>query len=68
MSELFNLRWRSIDLSLGDTGGLRIEEQQRSRVGGGKPWKPKYLKFRVVPLTGLARQILGGELGGDGHG
>jgi integrase len=57
-SELFHLCWRSVDLSLGDTGALRIEEQQRSRVVGGKPWKPKYLKFRVVPLTTLARQIL----------
>jgi len=58
LSELFNLSWRSVDFSLGDTGALRIEEQQRTRIVGGKPWKPKHLKFRVVPLTPSLRALL----------
>jgi integrase len=43
---------------MGDTGGLRVEEQQRTRLVNGKPWKPKHLKFRVVPLTEKAREVL----------
>lgn len=58
LSELFNLTWGSVDFSLGDTGALRIEEQQRTRIVGGKPWKPKHLKFRVVPLTPSLRALL----------
>lgn len=57
-AELFHLCWRSVDFEMGDTGGIRIEEQQRTRIVGGKPWKPKNLKFRIVPLTPLARSIL----------
>ena len=60
LSELFNLTWRSVDFSMGDTGGLRVEEQHRARIVGGKSWKPKYLKFRVVPLTPLVHTILKG--------
>ena len=56
--ELFNLTWGSVDFSMGDGGGLRVEEQHRSRLVGGKSWKPKHLKFRIVPLTPLARQTL----------
>ena len=60
LSELFNLTWGSVDFSMGDTGGLRVEEQHRARIVGGKSWKPKHLKFRVVPLTPLARELLEG--------
>ena len=56
--ELFHLTWGSVDFSMGDTGGLRVEEQHRARNVGGKSWKPKHLKFRIVPLTPLARQTL----------
>ena len=58
LGELFNLTWGSVDFSMGDTGGLRVEEQHRARIVGGKSWKPKHLKFRVVPLTPLARELL----------
>jgi integrase len=57
-SELFNLHWRSVDLTVGETGAVRIEEQQRARLVGGRPWKPKHKKFRVVPLSGRAREII----------
>lgn len=56
--EEFNLSWRSVDLAMGETGGIRVETQQRVRLVGGQPWKPKHKKFRVVPLSPRAREIV----------
>src|SRR6266849_7950623 len=59
--ELFHLTWGSVDWKLGvgeNQGALRIEEQKRTRVVGGKPWLPKNRKFRWVPFTSRGREIL----------
>ncbi len=59
--ELFHLTWGSVDWKLGageNQGALRIEEQKRTRVVGGKPWLPKNRKFRWVPFTLRGREIL----------
>lgn len=63
--ELFNLRWGSIDYALGPNreGGIRVEEQGRGRLVGGKRWTPKNRKFRVIPLSPRAREILDGIRG-----
>ena len=59
-SELFNLRWASIDYALGPNreGGIRVEEQGRGRMVGGKRWVPKSRRSRIVPLSPRAREIL----------
>lgn len=64
-SELFNLRWGSIDYALGPNreGGIRVEEQGRGRIVGGKRWTPKNRRSRVVPLSPRARAILEGLRG-----
>jgi hypothetical protein len=43
------LTWRSVDTSLGPKreGAIRVEEQTRSRMVGGKKWTPKNGRFRV---------------------
>ncbi|HEY8206235.1 MAG TPA: tyrosine-type recombinase/integrase [Myxococcaceae bacterium] len=58
--ELFRLTWRSVDTSLGPNreGAIRVEEQTRSRLVGGKKWTPKNGRYRVVPLSPRAREIL----------
>ena len=58
--ELFRLTWRSVDTSLGPNreGAIRVEEQTRSRLVGGKKWTPKNGRFRVVPLSPRAREII----------
>jgi len=58
--ELFRLPWRSVDTSLGPNreGAIRVEEQTRSRLVGGKKWTPKNGRFRVVPLSPRAREII----------
>src|SRR3954465_371232 len=58
--ELFRLTWRSVDTSLGPhrEGALRVEEQTRSRLVGGKKWTPKNGRYRVVPLSPRAREII----------
>src|SRR3954469_1831194 len=58
--ELFRLTWRSVDTSLGPNreGAFRVEEQTRSRLVGGKKWTPKNGRFRVVPLSPRAREII----------
>jgi len=58
--ELFRLTWRSVDMSLGPKreGAIRVEEQTRSRLVGGKKWTPKNGRFRVVPLSHRAREII----------
>jgi len=57
---LFRLTWRSVDTSLGPNreGAIRVEEQTRSRLVGGKKWTPKNGRFRVVPLSPRAREII----------
>jgi len=58
--ELFRLTWHSVDTSLGPNreGAIRVEEQTRSRLVGGKKWTPKNGRFRVVPLSPRAREIV----------
>lgn len=56
--EQFTLVWRSVDFKMGDTGGIRIEKQPRAKLVGGQPWQPKYRKFRIIPLTPRARELL----------
>jgi len=56
--EEFNLTWRSVDFAMGETGAIRIEKQARAKLVGGQPWRPKYKKARVIPLTPRAREIL----------
>lgn len=58
--ELFRLTWGSADFSLGPKreGAIRVEEQGRGRLVGGKVWTPKNRRFRVVPLSPKAREIL----------
>jgi integrase len=53
--ELFNLTWRSVDLQ---RGAVRIETQGRVRLVNGRAWKPKHNKWREVPLSRRAREIL----------
>ncbi|MHB8877488.1 MAG: tyrosine-type recombinase/integrase [Myxococcaceae bacterium] len=64
--ELFNLTWGSVDYSLGPKreGGIRVEEQGRGRIVGGKRWTPKNRRSRIVPLSPRAREILD-QLRGD---
>ncbi len=59
--ELFHLTWGSVDWTMGvgeNQGAIRVEEQKRTRVVGGKPWVPKNRKFRFIPFTIRAREIL----------
>jgi|GEM_PF-1886353 len=59
--ELFHLTWGSVDWTLGvgeNQGAIRVEEQKRTHVVGGKTWVPKNRKFRVIPFTVRAREIL----------
>jgi integrase len=59
--ELFHLTWQSIDWELGqgeNKGAIKIEEQKRTRVVGGKKWVPKNKKFRIVPFTARGRAVL----------
>lgn len=56
--EQFALTWRSIDFAMGATGAIRIEKQARAKLIDGKPWKPKHMKNRIIPLTPRAREIL----------
>jgi integrase len=60
-AELLHLTWHSVDWDLGmgnNQGGIRIEEQKRTRVVGGQRWIPKNKKYRVVPFTARGREIL----------
>lgn len=56
--EQFALTWRSVDFAMGDTGGIRIEKQPRAKLVSGKPWVPKHRKFRIIPLTPRALELL----------
>lgn len=58
--ELFRLTWGSVDFSMGPNreGAVRVEEQGRGRLVGGKLWTPKNRRYRVVPLSPRAREIL----------
>ncbi len=59
--ELFHLTWGSFDWSLGNgenRGALRVEEQKRTRIHGGKTWVPKNGKFCYIPFTLRGREIL----------
>lgn len=59
-AELMHITWRSIDWTLGPNreGALRVEEQGRGRIVGGKRWVPKNRRHRLVPLSALARELL----------
>jgi integrase len=58
--EIFSLVWNSVDYSLGPNGegAIRVEEQLRNRLVGGKKWTPKNRRTRVVPLSPTARATL----------
>lgn len=56
--EQFTLTWRSVDFTMGETGAIRIEKQPRAKLIGGKPWRPKHMKSRIIPLTPRARELL----------
>ena len=66
--ELFNLNWGSLEQS-GPNGewAIRVEEQTRSKVSGGKPWGPKTRKTRSVPLSPRAEAIIRRLRGGKPH-
>jgi len=53
--EVFALTWKSVDLV---RSCVRIETQARVKMVNGKPWKPKWNKFREVPLSERARAII----------
>jgi integrase len=53
--EVFALTFHSVDLA---RNCIRIETQRRARMVNGKAWKPKHNKFREVPLSTRARQII----------
>jgi integrase len=57
-SELMNLCWSQIEMGTARLGALRIERRTKGRMRAGKPFRPKRGKFRVVPLTARACQIL----------
>ena len=56
--EQFALTWRSVDFAMGDSGAIRIEQQARTTLVSGEPWRPKHNKSRIIPLTPRAREIL----------
>jgi len=58
--ELFRLTWGSVDTSFGPKreGIIRVEGQTRSRLVGGKKWTPKNGRYRVVPLSPRARELI----------
>lgn len=53
--ELFHLAWRSVDR---ERNAVRVETQGRVRMVNGKAWKPKHNKWREVPLSARAREIV----------
>src|SRR5262249_26843145 len=55
LAEQFNLAWASVDR---ERNALRVETQARVRLVNGRPWKPKYNKWREVPLSRRARDIV----------
>lgn len=59
-SELFHLTWRSIEWDVGGEGKglLRVEEQARTRSVHGEKWVPKNRRFRAVPLSRKAVEVL----------
>src|SRR6266849_173597 len=59
--ELFHLTWASVDWTMGvgeNQGAVRVEEQKRTRVVGGKAWVPKSKKFRFIPFSLRGRELL----------
>jgi integrase len=59
--ELFHLTWASVDWTMGvgeNQGAIRVEEQKRTRVVGGRAWVPKNKKFRFIPFSVRGREIL----------
>jgi len=59
--ELFHLTWTSVDWTMGvgdNQGAIRVEEQKRTRVVGGKAWVPKNKKFRFIPFSLRGRELL----------
>ncbi len=53
--EVFNLTWRSVDLA---RRAVRIEKQRRARMVNQRIWTPKGRKFREVPLSQRALEIM----------
>jgi integrase len=59
--ELFHLTWASVDWTMGageNQGAIRVEEQKRTRVVGGRAWVPKNKKFRFIPFSLRGRELL----------
>jgi integrase len=58
--ELFNLTWGNVDWDAGPNreGAIIVAEQTRGRLVGGKLWKPKNRRTRMVPLSPRARELL----------
>jgi len=59
--ELFHLTWASVDWTMGvgeNQGAIRVEEQKRTRVVGGRAWVPKNRKFRFIPFSLRGRELL----------
>jgi integrase len=54
-SELLCLTFNSVDRA---RRCIRIEKQPKIRFVNGKPWKPKYCKWREVPLSARALDIV----------
>jgi integrase len=55
LAELFHLVWGSVDR---ERHTIRVETQARVRLVNGRPWKPKYNKWREVPLSRRAREVI----------
>jgi integrase len=55
LAEQFNLSWASVER---ERNAVRVETQARVRLVNGRPWRPKYNKWREVPLSRRARAII----------
>jgi integrase len=53
--EVFALTFGSVDLP---RNCIRVETQRRVRMVNGRAWKPKHNKWREIPLSTRARQIV----------
>jgi integrase len=56
--EQFTRTWSSVDFKMGETGAIRVDKQLKVKLVDGKAWTPKHKKWRIIPLTPRAREIL----------